>query len=198
MPDYGIYTPKQLYVKKKYSNYKQESLQHLSIHQYNTCSIKADAYMGTDQVRYIFAHLIYPEVLISRGIKIMAPISVNHIMSIILYCDLDTYSAKFSATFRKLESYETLQSVKQRNAEFWWQSKSFKEAVEVFGRSDTLIEDEIGPFFTGINCVLPIPQFLINLYGPTSTSVDIEVATNFADEDGMIIQFEVCFISLFI
>ena len=49
-------------------------------------------------------------------------------------------------------------------------------------------QSEQGPYFTGINRVLPIPQVTINLYSPTSTSVDIEVSMIFATRNGMILQ----------
>ena len=192
--DYGGYSPKVLYVEKKYANYKQELLQHLSIYQYEMCTAKANLYIESERAKECyFRPTIEMELMISRGIKLGAFILMHHLLSIILYCDLDTYSRKFSETFRKLQSHETLQSVKQRNRDFWWQSKSFKEAVELFGYN-VLSNKYDGPFFTGLSCVLAIPQFLINLYAPTSTSVDIEVAANFADEYGMIIQFEVCFV----
>ena len=41
-----------------------------------------------------------------------------------------------------------------------------------------------------MSCVLPIPEFRIHLFGPTSTTKQIEVSVNFADDDGMIITFE--------
>ena len=48
---------------------------------------------------------------------------------------------------------------------------------------------ERGPFFSGVNCVLPITDFQIRLYSPTSTSKHIEVSLNFATRSGMIITF---------
>ena len=61
------------------------------------------------------------------------PITTEHLMSIIAYCDMDSYSTRFSATFRKIKPEETFQSVKQRNAEYWWQSKLLKELVMCYG-----------------------------------------------------------------
>ena len=36
-----------------------------------------------------------------------------------------------------------------------------------------------GPYFTDVNDVIPISQFSLHLYSPTSTSKDIEVALKF-------------------
>ena len=104
---------------------------------------------------------------------------------------MDNYSTKFSETFRKIYSHETIHSVKKRNQEYWWQSKLFKETVELYGiRGYSEKHDpdgQNGPFYTGVNCKLAIPEFNIRLYSPTSTSKQIEVSINFADQNGMII-----------
>ena len=47
-----------------------------------------------------------------------------------------------------------------------------------------------GPFYTGMGLIMPLSQFRITLYGPTSTSIHKEVATRFAGEDGMLIKFD--------
>ena len=47
-----------------------------------------------------------------------------------------------------------------------------------------------GPFFTGMSWIMPISNFNIILYSPTSTSVHIEVAMIFGGESGMILEFE--------
>ena len=67
------------------------------------------------------------------GISKGTPIAIDHLMSIIAYCDMDRYSTKFSSTFRKLKQEETMKSVKQRNRNYWWQSKLLKEAVQCYG-----------------------------------------------------------------
>ena len=60
-------------------------------------------------------------------------ITTEHLMSVIAYCDMDTYSTKFTETFRKVKPEETIQSVKHRNREYWWQSKLLKELVLCYG-----------------------------------------------------------------
>ena len=103
--DYGGYSPKLLYVEKKYANYKQELLQHLSIYQYEMCAAKANMYIGSERAKECyFKPNIEMELMISRGIKLGAFILMHHLLSIIVYCDLDIYSRQFSETFRKLQS----------------------------------------------------------------------------------------------
>ena len=151
---------------------------------------KATDYMTCKKVKSLSASKL--EWFLHYGIPVGKSITIQHLMSIILYCDFTDYSTEFSATFRRLESYETLQSVKHRNREFWWQSKLFKETVQYYGKKgydeNNNPKGEKGPYFSGVNCVLPIPQFHIRLYCPTSTSKQIDVSINFAKQNGMIIQ----------
>eukprot|EP01084_Bolivina_argentea_P312342 540747_1 len=114
-------------------------------------------------------------------------------MSLILYCDFSDYCSRFSASFRKTSGHEPLEEVRKRNEEFYWQSKLFREAVEIFGSAgyqdiDGWRDREKGPFYTGVDRVLIIPSFVIRLCSPTSTSKQIEVSMNFAKRNGIIIQ----------
>ena len=138
-----------MYVEKKYPNYKDEILQHLTVKEYQEFIIeKATEYFKSTKVRCMRAASTYIE-YIHFGIGNGSAISIDHIMSIILYCDMDKYSTKFSETFRKLYSHETIYSVKKRNQEYWWQSKLFIETVEYFGEYGVTEKNkngETGPF----------------------------------------------------
>ena len=93
-----------------------------------------------------------------------------------------------------MSSTERMEDVKIRNSSFWHQSKNIREIVEAFGtcgRPDVLEgenEAESGPFFTGLDVVLAVPQFSIRLCSPTSTSKHIEVSLNFSTKHGIIMQ----------
>eukprot|EP01084_Bolivina_argentea_P081317 147258_1 len=71
--------------------------------------------------------------LLHYGFAKNDPITINHIMSLLLYCDFSKFCSSFSSTFRKLSGHEPLEEVRKRNQEFWWQSKLFREVVEIFG-----------------------------------------------------------------
>ena len=147
----GGYQPRQLYVKQKYSNYKQEILHHVARSKYIKCLDKAKKYMPSTKVRHLSASAW--DIIHHFGIKDGSPITLNHIVSIILYCDLDRYSTRFSESFRKTYSYETMYFVRNRNSEYWWQAKLLKEAVLYFGTCNysydgnlTNNQLETGPF----------------------------------------------------
>lgn len=192
--NYGGYEIAELFVEKKYDSYKQELLQHIGIMGWNQLVIvKAKEFMVSDKVKAIKANWFCNKGFLHYEIKGGYPIKIDHIISMILYCDFSTYCTKFSESFRKLTFYETLASVKKRNTEYWWQSKHFRETVEIYGThgyhdSDGMRNGEQGPFYCGVTRVLIIPSFCIRLYSPTSTSKHIEVSLNFAQRDGMIIQ----------
>ena len=126
------------------------------------------------------------------GIAMESPITMDHIISLILYCDFTTYCTNFSSTFRAL-GFERMEDTKKRNASFYFESRLFREAIEYYGVTGDAEKDtwEKGPFYTGLNCVLAIPVFNIRLNSPTSTSKDIEVSMKFATRSGMIISYVV-------
>ena len=186
--DYGGYTPKQLYVSPKFDNYKEEILEHIDVKMYdNTVLIKADKYMQSFKVREIHANR-FCEMALHYGIERYAPITKEHIISMILYTDFSAYCTKFSGTFRKSAPYESIYNVKARNAEFYHQSKLFRECVELYTHIAEFYDYESGPFYSGVNCVLAMPEFALRLSAPASTSKHIEVSMNFAKRKGMGIQ----------
>lgn len=191
--DLDGYPEDQLYVKCKYPTYKDEILSHLGINQYNEIMIKAEEYLKTNRVRAMKPSAWAIDLLkyeISKG----DPMKLDHIASVILYCDYSAYCTDFSSTFRKVSPTESTQDVKKRNSLFWWQSKLFREVVECYGicNDDEMLDDdrepESGPFFSGLDAVLAVPQFDLRLCAPTSTSKHLSVSLNFAKRSGMILQ----------
>ena len=211
LPNYTEYTPAQLFVHPKYHNYKEESLSHLSMKKYNLAIIKAKEHMST----YMIKAMTCTGLNFAAepcGIAVGSILSINHVISVILYTDYSDYCSDFSSSFRKLSATESFQSVKKRNATYWFQSKYFRESVECYGTSgrNELFDEAMkynikgfrdiignigtqratdnGPFYTGICQPLILPEFALNIFNPTSTSKDIEVSINFASRDGMILQ----------
>ena len=108
--------PKDLYVKRKFASYKQEILHHVSMEEYDLCCTKAKEYYTTTIVKSMKAANC--DMRFHFGIPVNKPITIDHILSIILYCDLDRYSTQFSETFRKIKPHDTIHSVKRRNSKF--------------------------------------------------------------------------------
>ena len=134
----------ELYVKKKYNNYKDEILKHISVKRYLLCWNKANKYMRSKVVRSLVA--TDDGVSFQFDIPTHTPITISNILSVILYCDMDRYSTKFSESFRKINPFETMYSVKRRNSKYWWQSKLLKETVICYGRVCQRLGTGTGPF----------------------------------------------------
>ena len=192
--DFRGYSEKELLVKAKYGTYKQETLCHLCMNKCEMTVTKAKEYMTSTKIKTIRQNELSP--LFDHGISENDQMSLSHVLSLILYCDFTQYSASFSRTFRKLSYKESMMDVKRRNSSFYYQSKFFREAVECFGitgKSDFLTDGrkaETGPFFSGIDTVMTIPEFSMRLRCPRSTSKHIEVSLNFATRQGIISELQ--------
>eukprot|EP01084_Bolivina_argentea_P245501 411031_1 len=100
--------------------------------------VKANEYIKCETVKSMVSNThCCLEKILHYDIAPGAHITIKHIKSVIFYCDFTNYSSKFSATFRKLNSNENMESVKQRNSAFWWQSKFFRETIEIYGKTAT-------------------------------------------------------------
>ena len=139
---------------------------------------------------------MYRDVPRHYGIKCWASLTIDHLLSIILYTDTNELSSDFSASFRKRNPCETLSQIKGRNSQYWWWSRRLREAVELYGEIsgnsqyyNTLPTYETVHFYTGTSKTMQIPSFCVRLCAPTSTSIHLEVAASFAGRDGMILQF---------
>ena len=199
--DLGGRKASELYVPQKYSTYKEEILRHIPMRYYKDyILIKLNQYQNSEKIKQTtsWAAPFWPH----YNVRFNEPMTKNHILSVILYCDFDEYQNKFSSTFRKLSYTESFESVKNRNRDFWFQSKYLRETVQLFGlweydeRCERDPRNPIspscfikGPYFTGLNRVMAIPQFALALHSPTSTTKDIEVSVNFSGRDGLIVEF---------
>ena len=126
------------------------------------------------------------------GIANGSALSAQHLQTVILYCDFSDYCTAFSVTFRKKKWNERIEETAKRNGRFYWVSRRLREVVAYYGCAGhekyAPIDDESGPFFTGMSFELNIPSFSIGLQGPTSTSKQKEIALRFAGTDGMLIR----------
>eukprot|EP01084_Bolivina_argentea_P011292 21109_1 len=180
-----------LYVKAKYNDYKIELLEHIPIQQYNDLVVlKAEKYISCETSKSMKSNFYSKQ----YGMKRNECITLNHLSAVIMYCDFTVYCTKFSSTFRKIKPFEDLDSIRSRNESYFWQSKLLREAVECFGTTavwnkDKQIYEYIhGPFFCGMSFVMNMPEMMVSLNGPTSTSQNMEVSINFAKRDGIIIE----------
>ena len=181
------YSKSELFIIPFYSSLKQEifSSGFINIKEWLQHLYKAQQYLQTQKVKNMIQNT-WTEMY---GIKEGEPISLQHILCIILYCDTDDLQNNFSSTFRKNTVFETLYSLKKRHQKYYHFAKHIVEAIKVWGINRDY-DKEHGPFYCGLSQVLNIGEFNIYLKSITSTSKDIEVAINFAKRDGCILQID--------
>ena len=106
-------------------------------------------------------------------------INIDGLMSIIFYTDFSKLSTNFSATFRSNSVYEPRKATAKRNSYYYWLSKILKQTIQYYGQTHPdgilggsvgLLEALRGPFYCGMNWVLIMTQFNVQLLSPTSTS----------------------------
>eukprot|EP01083_Nonionella_stella_P022692 62726_1 len=195
--DHSGYGMTELIIPRRHNTFKQEIMKYpfVNMEIYTKTIIKVKEYMATKTIKrlsacnYLNLHHFIP---LHYGINHGDPLLPRHLAALLLYTDYGKLCTYFSATFRPKTQFEQISSVKSRNSHFWWMSKSLREIVELYGerkeRDGWQWSGLKGPFYCGLSTVMPIPEFELRLYGPTSTSLAIETATNFAGKDGIVIQ----------
>ena len=95
---------------------------------YTDLIFKAQSYAKTKKVRSMKAGTPSntPQ---HYGIKWGTPLKVDNLLSMSLYTDFTNLCSRFTATFRKIDPFETLSGVKARNRQFWWMSKILRGIV---------------------------------------------------------------------
>lgn len=130
---------------------------HLSFYIYQTVIMtKVTQYIKTKAAKRIKASISYgcmDEIKLEYDINEGANIKFDHLLSLTLYTDLSGLSYEFSSTFRAVNNYESLQSIKARNADYFWMSRYLRELVQIYGNNYSDWDDEKlkGPFYCGLS-----------------------------------------------
>ena len=182
--DHGGHAISDLYVYRKYKNFKEEILEYkdIELDDYTQGILpKATKYLRCKMVKDLVSDSMICK---NYDIEPNVTMSMEHLNSIILYTDYTDHCTSFSCTFRKTTPFESFQMIKYRNRDYWWMSRRLREVVEVFGCNregiwngkgdkrdpSNIINQLIGPFFTGLSKEFFLPQFNIRLCMPQSTS----------------------------
>eukprot|EP01084_Bolivina_argentea_P116496 206972_1 len=134
--DHNGQKPYELYISKTYENIKQEVLQNqlypIKITNFDIFFSKAIKLFQTSNTKQIKAA---SEPFLHYDIPVNTPITMSHLLSLVLWCDTDKLSSVFASTFRKSSATESFSSLKNRNREFANWSRLLRESVELFGSS---------------------------------------------------------------
>eukprot|EP01084_Bolivina_argentea_P266302 451646_1 len=191
------HSPSEMFIVAKYRSFKEEiaASKHVNMLQYKKeMLVKVDGYINSKIVKATTARQLE---YLHTGIREGEPITFNHLLSIVLYCDYSDLSSNFSSSFRTMRRLERLTSIKKRNSNYYWLSRYLCETVQNYGDCGRGIYDTntgeyvnkiSGPFYCGMSVLLHVESLPITLNHPTSTSAQIEVAIKFSGPKGIIIQ----------
>eukprot|EP01084_Bolivina_argentea_P249354 417387_1 len=173
----------------QHSSLKQELtnniIQTISIKQFNSEYCKANKYWNSDYCQKTFVAKGKCDV-VSNVIDVSVVFSVQHVLSLMVYCNYDTLQREFSKTYWS-ENWK-------KHTHFYHLGKLLQQAVNIFG---TVITDgTVKRFYHGIAEMLVFQQYInkedsyLHFNCPLSTSSSFVVALNFANmNNGLILQF---------
>ena len=115
--------------------------------------------------------------------------NIHPIQSFVLfYCNFTKFCTLFSRTFRRLTANESIESVKERNAEVSEFSRLLMETVFIHGKR-MYLEKKIKVFYHGVSAMVLFKSTFAQFCSPTSTTTALPVALNFGKR-GIIIELK--------
>eukprot|EP01084_Bolivina_argentea_P105938 189731_1 len=122
------------YIHQKYANLKEEMLSsniQLDLKAVKSCQEKAINLLNTPPARQMKSDDV--ELAGYCKIKPGTPVDIQNLLSIIFWTSCGFPQGSIKRTFRPHHENETLEEIKNRNAEFWNISKLLMETVEIYG-----------------------------------------------------------------
>eukprot|EP01084_Bolivina_argentea_P006060 11455_1 len=179
------YTFQEWFIYPKYKSLKQEFLQNayviLTNEQYKYELKKAELKLNSYHGKKIRGSNKRYEIVYNH--KENSRITINHILSIVIYTNFNEINYEFSKTFRRIHPKESDDSVRTRHRNFYHWAKYLVETVHCYG-------DDCGEisFYRGIDRMCFFEDFSTWFYAPTSVTDVLDVAINFATHEGIVIQ----------
>ncbi len=102
------------------------------------------------------------------GISAKDVIGINHVMSVLFYCNFSDHCYEFSASFRRIYWNETDQSLKKRHSEFAQWAKLLRETIECYGISMKTSAEKM--YYHGLGKEMLFQSTKFHICGPFSTT----------------------------
>eukprot|EP01083_Nonionella_stella_P015844 44347_1 len=168
------------YIAAKYTDLKEEittnDIATLTIQQYQNEYRKAEIHFKTLHNRTKFR-----DIGIYRETESDNYMSLECILSLMIYCNYDVLQYEFSKTYREENG--------ANHSNFYFLAKYMKHAFSKYHASSDYTN--VGTFYHGISEKLVFPAYVdVQIHSPLSTSSSLEVAINFTDNnEGLVISF---------
>ena len=184
-------------IRAKYLTLKEELLNNdicwISINQWNDIYSKSKYLLNIIKkyyTKYFSAKKHCVQRIDKCDIRSGQLISLDNILSVILYTDFDNLCYQFRKTFRKFDDNGKKiadKIVQQKHSEFGNWARILKETIACFGHCC----DYNKPSYHGLDKTFVFDKHIIRIFLPFSTSLYYNVAKNFSHNIGMIIEFNI-------
>eukprot|EP01084_Bolivina_argentea_P006944 13113_1 len=120
------------------------------------------------------------------GIPVDTPITINHIISLLIYCNETEIQNIYKRHTRKTSSDEPLKKLYHRQSFIAHWNRYLMEACFVYGQ----VLNNKDYVYCGVDRKLIFNSFCFHIYCPLSTSSELIVANNFATNKGIIVKMK--------
>eukprot|EP01084_Bolivina_argentea_P148613 259784_1 len=180
------------YIEPKYSNIKSEMLCNdiygITQTEWQCLLCKAAKHHQTKAIKNIYC----PRTSSAKYYDMQYGniISPNHVISMLLYCNYDMLSYKFSETYRKINEKDSGYDIKQRHRNYYWLGRYLRECAECFGME---VNYDIWnlKLYHGVNQRFTFESMIANIKLPFSTTISYAVAVTFCANRGMILELNI-------
>eukprot|EP01084_Bolivina_argentea_P176336 305168_1 len=179
------------YIENKYKSFKNELLNNIlaviAESQWDNLMLKAAVFIQTWKVRQMKC----PRTVSAKCYDMMrfCPMSKQHLIAVMVYCNFDVLQFKFGATFRRINEDETNESMKNRHRNFYFLGKLLRECTECFG---LVVEGANNiNLYHGVNENFLFSSIFACIKGPFSTTTAYSVAAIFCANAGMIVNMDI-------
>ena len=124
----------------------------------------------------------------SHGIPRGAPLSVEQVTSLLIYCNFSELASKLRASFVPRTRSEALPAVIRRHCPFHWLSRTLHVVVELFGAEMASAQC----LYHSLDVAVPFRSTECRWNHMFSATASIEAASAFAAKRGILVQFGRC------
>eukprot|EP01084_Bolivina_argentea_P103872 186034_1 len=179
-----------LYVEPKYASLAQEMQSKISIISWKNELNKAETHIESIYFKSLYCPRLTSRSGLCYEMKYKQGITVNHLLSVQIYCGYDVLQSKFTRTYWPAHETETLRQMKDRHKNFYFLGRFLRECVECFGMKWDKKTGESLTLHHGVSEQFTFSSLFACVKGPLSATTDYAVATNFAQQ-GIIISLKI-------
>eukprot|EP01084_Bolivina_argentea_P090467 163018_1 len=112
------------------------------------------------------------------------PITIKHILSIVVYADLSAFCTEFRTTYRQLKEDINETNVIKRHTELYWYAKTLYESVQFYGNS---LKSTLSTVYHGLSIKMCFEEFKTYFNSPISTTTSRKAARLFTKNNNGIV-----------